>query len=96
MMARLRHTDVRTLGRKLHGDLDWITIKAMDKDRLRRYQTAHALAEDIQRHLNDEPVLAGPPSTIYRLKKLLLVAVLLAILWLFLVCSRICIGQSSC
>jgi tetratricopeptide (TPR) repeat protein len=71
-VAQLRHTDVRALGRKLHGDLDWITIKAMDKDRLRRYQTAHALAEDIRRHLDNEPVLAGPPSKIYRLKKLLL------------------------
>ncbi|MBA7479224.1 Serine/threonine-protein kinase PknD [subsurface metagenome] len=70
-VARLRRTDIRTLGRKLHGDLDWITIKAMEKDRIRRYQTAHALAEDIQRHLNDEPVLAGPPSKIYRLKKFL-------------------------
>ena len=68
-VARLRRTDIRTLGRKLHGDLDWITIKAMEKDRMRRYQTAHALAEDIQRHLNSEPVLAGPPSRIYRLKK---------------------------
>ena len=70
-LARLRRTDVRTLGRKLHGDLDWIIIKAMEKDRTRRYQTAHALAEDIQRHLDHEPVLAGPPSTIYRAKKLL-------------------------
>jgi serine/threonine protein kinase/Flp pilus assembly protein TadD len=67
--AQLRRTDVRTLGRKLHGDLDWITIKAMEKDRMRRYQTAHALAEDVQRHLNHEPVLAGPPSRIYRLTK---------------------------
>jgi tetratricopeptide (TPR) repeat protein len=68
-VAKLRRTDVRALGRKLHGDLDWITIKAMDKDRTRRYQTAQAMAEDIQRHLNHEPVLAGPPSTMYRLKK---------------------------
>ncbi|MHC4072096.1 MAG: protein kinase domain-containing protein [Planctomycetota bacterium] len=70
-VAQLRRTDVRTLGRKLNGDLDWITIKAMEKDRMRRYQTAHALAEDIQRHLSHEPVLAGPPSKIYRLKKFL-------------------------
>jgi serine/threonine protein kinase/Flp pilus assembly protein TadD len=70
-VAQLRCTDVRTLGRKLHGDLDWITIRAMEKDRMRRYQTAHALAEDIQRHLNHEPVLAGPPSKIYRMKKFL-------------------------
>ncbi|MHC4507780.1 MAG: protein kinase domain-containing protein [Planctomycetota bacterium] len=68
-VAQLRRTDVRTLGRKLHGDLDWITIKAMEKDRMRRYQTAHAMAEDIQRHLNHEPVEAGPPSTTYRLRK---------------------------
>ena len=70
-VARLRRTDIRTLGRKLHGDLDWITLKAMEKDRTRRYQTAHSLAEDIQRHLSHEPVLAGPPSKIYRLKKFL-------------------------
>ncbi len=71
-IAKLRRTDVRTLGRKLHGDLDWITIKAMEKDRTRRYQTAHTLGEDIQRHLNNEPVLAGPPSKIYRLQKFIL------------------------
>jgi tetratricopeptide (TPR) repeat protein len=70
-VAQLRRTDVRTLGRKLHGDLDWITIKAMEKDRMRRYQTAHALAEDVQRHLDHEPVSAGPPSKIYRMKKFL-------------------------
>ena len=70
-VAQLRRTDVRTLRRKLHGDLDWVTIKAMEKDRTRRYQTAHTLAEDIQRHLSHEPVLAGPPSKIYRLKKFL-------------------------
>jgi len=68
-LAQLRRTDVRTLGRQLHGDLDWITLKAMEKDRTRRYQTAHALAEDIQRYLSHEPVLAGPPSKIYRFKK---------------------------
>jgi serine/threonine protein kinase len=61
-LAQLRRTDARTLGRQLHGDLDWITLKAMEKDRMRRYQTAHALAEDIQRHLNSEPVTARPPS----------------------------------
>ena len=70
-VAQLRRTDLRTLGRKLHGDLDWITIKAMDKDRMRRYQTAHALAEDIERHLNHEPVLAGRPGRIYRMRKFL-------------------------
>ena len=68
-LAQLRRTDIRTLERQLHGDLDWITLKAMEKDRTLRYQTAHALAEDIQRYLNHEPVLAGPPGTMYRLKK---------------------------
>ena len=71
MLAQRRRIDPGTLRRRLRGDLDWITLKAMEKDRTRRYQTAHALAEDIQRHLSHEPVLAGPPSKIYRLKKLL-------------------------
>ncbi|UCG56908.1 MAG: tetratricopeptide repeat protein, partial [Phycisphaerales bacterium] len=70
-LAQLRRTDARTLGRQLHGDLDWITLKAMEKDRTRRYQTAHALAEDIERHLNHEPVNASPPSIVYRARKFL-------------------------
>jgi WD40 repeat protein/serine/threonine protein kinase len=69
-LAQLRCTDARTLGRQLHGDLDWITLKAMEKDRMRRYQTAQALAEDIQRHLSSEPVTARPPSRLYRFQKL--------------------------
>lgn len=68
-LAQHRRTDIRTWGHRLHGELDWITLKAMDKDRTHRYQTAHALAEDIQRYLNQEPVLAGPPSTVYKLRK---------------------------
>lgn len=68
-LANHRRTNIRTLGHRLHGELDWITLKAMDKDRMRRYQTAHALAEDIQRYLNQEPVLAGPPSTVYKIQK---------------------------
>ncbi len=68
--ARRRQTDLRTLRRRLQGDLDWITLKALDKDRIRRYQTAHALAEDIERHLNNEPVSAGRPGTLYRFQKL--------------------------
>lgn len=53
----------------MHGELDWITLKAMDKDKTKRYQMAHTFAEDIQRYLNQEPVLAGPPSATYKLKK---------------------------
>lgn len=68
-LARLRRTDVRTLRQKLHGDLDWITLKAMEKDPDRRYATAHAFAEDIRHHLNHEPVTARSPTTVYRLHK---------------------------
>jgi serine/threonine protein kinase len=68
--ATNRRADVRGLGRAIAGDLDWITMKALEKDRVRRYETAHALALDVQRHLNDEPVLAGPPSGLYRARKL--------------------------
>jgi len=69
-VAKSCQSDVATLRRRLRGDLDWITLKAMEKDRMRRYQTAHALAEDIERHLNNEPVLAGRPGTLYRFQKL--------------------------
>jgi serine/threonine protein kinase/WD40 repeat protein len=51
-------------------ELDWIVMKALDKDRSRRYETANALVRDLQRYLHDEPVEAGPPSTWYRLRKL--------------------------
>jgi len=55
--------------RLVRGDLDWIVMKALEKDRQRRYATANDLAEDIQRHLAHEPVLAGPPSAMYRTQK---------------------------
>ncbi|HKS36007.1 MAG TPA: serine/threonine-protein kinase, partial [Verrucomicrobiae bacterium] len=55
----------------IRGDLDWIVMKCLEKDRTRRYDTANGLATDIQRHLEDEPVLARPPSNVYRLQKLL-------------------------
>lgn len=70
-LAALRRTDSRSLGRTLHGDLDWITLKAMEKDPDRRYTTAQALADDIQRHLRHEPITAGAPSLAYRLRKFL-------------------------
>jgi eukaryotic-like serine/threonine-protein kinase len=68
-VAGRRHTDVDSLSRQLRGDLDWVTMKAMEKDRTRRYQSASELEADIQRHLNDEAVTASPPSRAYRLKK---------------------------
>ncbi|HEU6448727.1 MAG TPA: serine/threonine-protein kinase [Verrucomicrobiae bacterium] len=54
----------------LKGDLDWIVMKALEKDRKRRYQTANALAADVQRYLDNEPVVARPPSRLYRFQKL--------------------------
>ncbi|MCH7945414.1 MAG: tetratricopeptide repeat protein, partial [Armatimonadetes bacterium] len=70
-IARHRRTDPASLIKRLRGDLDWIIMKAMDKDRTRRYATASELADDIARHLRHEPVVASPPSTAYRLKKFL-------------------------
>jgi non-specific serine/threonine protein kinase/serine/threonine-protein kinase len=68
-IARLRHSDTSALRRELKGDLDWIVMKAMEKDRSRRYETANGLAMDIQRYLNSEPVVARPPSASYRIGK---------------------------
>jgi len=70
-VARTRGTDPKTLTRYLRGDLDWITMKALEKDRTRRYATASEFAGDIARHLKNEPVRAGPPSAGYRLSKFL-------------------------
>ncbi len=53
----------------MRGDLDWIVMKALEKDRTRRYETANGLAADVERHLADEPVLACPPSAAYRFVK---------------------------
>jgi non-specific serine/threonine protein kinase/serine/threonine-protein kinase len=64
--AHARSTDSHELARRLRGDLDWIVLKAIEKDRDRRYGSPSQLADDIRRHLHSEPVLARPPSTIYR------------------------------
>ncbi len=64
-----RRTDVPALRRQLAGDLDWIAMKAIEHDRERRYGSPSELAEDIRRHLRDEPVLAGPPGAAYRMGK---------------------------
>jgi len=68
--AQRRGLDAPKLVSELRGDLDWIVMKALEKYRARRYETANGLALDIQRHLRNEPVLACPPSTLYRLQKL--------------------------
>jgi len=67
--ARRRRTNARTLQRQLRGDLDWITLKAMEKDRARRYASAGELSADIQRHLKYETVTASPPSPAYKARK---------------------------
>ncbi|HUU18657.1 MAG TPA: protein kinase [Sedimentisphaerales bacterium] len=67
--ARRRRTDTRTLRRKLHGDLDWIALKALEKDPARRYSTVEAFAEDLRRHLNHRPVSAVPPGLLYQSRK---------------------------
>jgi eukaryotic-like serine/threonine-protein kinase len=68
-IAAQRHTEPAKLSKLVRGDLDWITMKALEKDRTRRYETANGLARDIQRYLADEVVEARPPSTAYRLRK---------------------------
>jgi non-specific serine/threonine protein kinase/serine/threonine-protein kinase len=65
-----RRTEPAKLGQVVRGELDWIVMKALEKDRTRRYETANGLARDLQRYLADEPVEACPPSAGYRLRKL--------------------------
>jgi WD40 repeat protein/serine/threonine protein kinase len=69
LAAQRRKTNPRLLVKELRGDLDWITLRALEKDRTRRYTTASELAADVLRHLSHEPVLAGPPSLQYRMQK---------------------------
>jgi serine/threonine protein kinase len=64
-----RQTEPAKLTKLVRGELDWIVMKALEKDRTRRYETANGLAMDVQRYLADEPVLACPPSALYRLHK---------------------------
>lgn len=68
-ISQQRNTDPRRISAALRGDLDWIVMKTLEKDRSRRYESAAALAGDIQRYLSDEPVLACPPTAMYRLRK---------------------------
>jgi serine/threonine protein kinase len=67
--AKRRASDAPKLVHLLKGDLDWIVMKCLEKDRTRRYETASGLASDLKRHLNNEPVLARPPSAAYKFQK---------------------------
>jgi predicted NACHT family NTPase len=69
IVARNRGASELALGRVFADDLDWIVMKCLEKDRARRYETANGLAADLKRHLNNEPIVARPPSTVYRLQK---------------------------
>ena len=70
-VAQQRRAAPKLLRRQLRGDIDWIAMKALEKNRQRRYETADALAADIGRHLQAEPVLASPPDLPYRMRKFL-------------------------
>ncbi len=69
-VAQQRRSEPAKLPRFIRGDLDWIVMKCLEKDRTRRYETANGLAMDLRRHLNNEPVVACPPSAAYRFQKL--------------------------
>ncbi len=67
--AAHRQIDAHRLGQLVRGDLDWIVMKSLEKDRTRRYETANDLAADVVRHLDNKPVEACPPTAVYRLRK---------------------------
>ena len=68
-VAAHRRVEPKRLGVLVRGDLDWIVMKALEKDRARRYESAHGLAEDLRRYLGGDAVAAAPPSALYRLRK---------------------------
>lgn len=92
-----RHSNPKSLGLTVKGDLDWIVMKSLEKDRTRRYETADGFALDLQRYLLNEPVSATPPSVMYRVHKFVLrnkVAVRAAMVIAFVLVAAI-IGISS-
>jgi serine/threonine protein kinase/Flp pilus assembly protein TadD len=70
LISAQRHMEPAKLAKLVRGELDWIVMRCLEKDRNRRYETANGLARDIERYLHDEPVLACPPSAWYRFRKL--------------------------
>jgi serine/threonine protein kinase len=68
-VAENRCTHVAALARRLHSELEWVPLKAMRKDRSERYRSASELADDIENYLKGTPLIAGPPSAVYRLEK---------------------------
>jgi serine/threonine protein kinase len=93
-IARRRHADIPSLARQLRGELEWITMRALEKDPGRRYGSASEFSADVRRHLDDEPVLASPPSRTYRLSKFIKknkapVVATLALLAVFVIATAI-------
>jgi serine/threonine protein kinase len=87
--AKNRRVELRTLARAVSGDLDWITMKALEKDRTRRYGSPFELAADIGRYWRNEPVLAGPPSASYRVQKFVRRHRVPLLWWSSLFCSEL-------
>jgi serine/threonine protein kinase/WD40 repeat protein len=93
-LAAQRKSDPNRLSQLVRGELDWIVMKCLEKDRNRRYETANGLARDIERYLHDEPVQACPPSAAYRFRKLVrrnrvLFAMITAVAATFLVATSV-------
>ncbi len=97
-IARHRKSEPPTLIHSVRGDLDWITMKALEKDRTRRYETAYGMSLDIQRYLANEPILARPPSKFYQLQKTFLrnkfLCIGIGVIALLLVVSLIVVSMS--
>jgi serine/threonine protein kinase len=98
-LSEAHGTSLRSLAEELSGELDWIVMKALEKDRTRRYESATDFARDIERYLNDEPVDACPPSKVYRLKKFArrnraAVAATVAVALALIVGTGVAIGQA--
>jgi len=102
-VAKHRRVQPAQLCKIVRGDLDWVVMKALEKDRTRRYETANEFAMDIRRHLGDEPVSAGPPSVGYRLSKFVrrnralvtsIAAVLVVLVAGIVVSTNFAIGQA--
>jgi eukaryotic-like serine/threonine-protein kinase len=96
IVAQRRNSEPPVLIRAIAGDLDWIVMKALEKDRTRRYETANGLALDVQRYLCDEAISARPPSTLYKFHKTFLrnrfLFASLGVITLFLVASLIVVS----
>jgi len=102
-VAESRSTEVATLARCLHKELEWIPLKAMRKERTERYRSVSELADDVENYLKGAPLIAGPPSTVYRLKKFMgrnralvtgIVAVLAVLMAGVVVSAVFAIGQA--